>query len=72
MIGRQKHRANGIKADDNIRIGFQWRVHVLANGEQGAKIGAKRVFHPAADAGLQYLNARYDDPALGIFVQPDW
>jgi RHS repeat-associated protein len=25
-----------------------------------------------ADAGLQYLNARYYDPVLGIFIQPDW
>ena len=24
------------------------------------------------DAGLQYLNARYYDPRLGMFVQPDW
>ena len=25
-----------------------------------------------ADAGLQYLNARYFDPELGMFIQPDW
>jgi RHS repeat-associated protein len=25
-----------------------------------------------ADAGLQYLNARYFDPKLGMFLQPDW
>jgi RHS repeat-associated protein len=25
-----------------------------------------------ADAGLQYLNARYYDPKLGTFIQPDW
>lgn len=25
-----------------------------------------------ADASLQYLNARYYDPKLGIFLQPDW
>jgi RHS repeat-associated protein len=25
-----------------------------------------------ADAGLQYLNARYYDPKLGLFTQPDW
>jgi RHS repeat-associated protein len=24
------------------------------------------------DAGLQYLNARYYDPVLGLFAQPDW
>ena len=25
-----------------------------------------------ADAGLQVLNARYYDPELGLFLQPDW
>lgn len=25
-----------------------------------------------ADAGLEYLNARYSDPRLGMFLQPDW
>ena len=25
-----------------------------------------------AGAGLQYLNARYYDPKLGLFLQPDW
>ena len=25
-----------------------------------------------ADAGLEYLNARYYDPRLGMFIQPDW
>lgn len=25
-----------------------------------------------AGAGLQYLNARYYDPAIGLFLQPDW
>jgi RHS repeat-associated protein len=25
-----------------------------------------------ASAGLQYLNARYYDPELGMFIQPDW
>jgi RHS repeat-associated protein len=25
-----------------------------------------------ADAGLQYLNARYYDPDLSLFLQPDW
>jgi len=25
-----------------------------------------------AGAGLQYLNARYYDPKLGMFIQPDW
>ena len=24
------------------------------------------------DAGLEYLNARYYDPRLGMFLQPDW
>ena len=25
-----------------------------------------------ADAGLSYLNARYYDPKLALFIQPDW
>ncbi len=25
-----------------------------------------------AGAGLQYLNARYYDPQVGLFTQPDW
>ncbi len=25
-----------------------------------------------AGAGLQYLNARYYDPKLAMFIQPDW
>lgn len=25
-----------------------------------------------ADAGLHYLNARYYDPKLAMFIQPDW
>jgi RHS repeat-associated protein len=25
-----------------------------------------------ADAGLQYVNARYYDPELSLFLQPDW
>lgn len=25
-----------------------------------------------AEAGLQYLNARYYDPKLALFIQPDW
>jgi RHS repeat-associated protein len=25
-----------------------------------------------ADVGLHYLNARYYDPKLGLFTQPDW
>ncbi|NEY90150.1 RHS repeat-associated core domain-containing protein [Rhodobacteraceae bacterium KMS-5] len=24
------------------------------------------------ETGLQYLNARYYDPELGMFLQPDW
>ena len=28
--------------------------------------------HFDAEAGLQYLNARYYDPEMGLFLQPDW
>jgi RHS repeat-associated protein len=38
------------------------------NQEQKGWIGERY----DADAGLQYLNARYYDPELGIFLQPDW
>jgi RHS repeat-associated protein len=39
-----------------------------ANQEQKGWIGERY----DADAGLQYLNARYYDPELGLFLQPDW
>jgi RHS repeat-associated protein len=38
------------------------------NQEQKGWIGERY----DADAGLQFLNARYYDPELGIFLQPDW
>jgi RHS repeat-associated protein len=38
------------------------------NAEQKGWIGERY----DADAGLQYLNARYYDPELGVFLQPDW
>ena len=38
------------------------------NQEQKGWIGERY----DADAGLQYLNARYYDPELGFFLQPDW
>jgi RHS repeat-associated protein len=38
------------------------------NPEQKGWIGERY----DADAGLQYLNARYYDPEYGFFLQPDW
>jgi RHS repeat-associated protein len=38
------------------------------NQEQKGWIGERY----DADAGLQYLNARYYDPGWGFFLQPDW
>jgi RHS repeat-associated protein len=38
------------------------------NQEQKGWIGQRY----DADAGLQFLNARYYDPELGFFLQPDW
>jgi RHS repeat-associated protein len=38
------------------------------NPEQKGWIGERY----DADAGLQFLNARYYDPELGFFLQPDW
>ena len=43
-----------------------WNVAV-ETGEEGY-IGERH----DAGAGLMYLNARYYDPELGIFLQPDW
>ncbi|MBU1280542.1 MAG: hypothetical protein KJ699_08070 [Alphaproteobacteria bacterium] len=35
-------------------------------------IAAQGGWDQPTDAGLQYLNARYYDPRLGLFIQPDW
>ncbi|MEP3394167.1 MULTISPECIES: RHS repeat-associated core domain-containing protein [Rhodobacterales] len=44
---------------------------VLAASKAQETIGWIGERHDAG-AGLQYLNARYYDPELGLFIQPDW
>jgi RHS repeat-associated protein len=46
----------------------EWALDASAAGEDKGFIGERY----DADAGLQYLNARYYDPKLGLFLQPDW
>jgi RHS repeat-associated protein len=45
-----------------------WNVDPAVTEETKGFIGERF----DADAGLQYLNARYYDPELGRFIQPDW
>lgn len=45
-----------------------WVQDSAAEPEDKAFIGEVK----DADAGLYYLNARYYDPKLGMFTQPDW
>ncbi|MEP3295217.1 MAG: RHS repeat-associated core domain-containing protein [Pseudoruegeria sp.] len=44
---------------------------ILASSKAQETIGWIGERHDAG-AGLQYLNARYYDPELGLFIQPDW
>lgn len=46
----------------------EWTYDILAADEAKGFIGERY----DAGAGLQYLNARYYDPELGMFIQPDW
>ncbi|WP_424831376.1 RHS repeat-associated core domain-containing protein [Ruegeria sp.] len=45
-----------------------WTSDLIAAPEDKGYIGERY----DAGAGLQYLNARYYDPELSIFIQPDW
>ena len=46
----------------------EWKTDAIAPAEDKGFIGERY----DADAGLQYLNARYYDPKLALFIQPDW
>ena len=68
----RQHRCGG--GQDRIR-------HLQPLGEQSEWLSAAQPAPESkgwtgerydADAGLQYLNARYYDPLLGMFIQPDW
>ena len=49
---------------DNLTWQFAGAGPVESHGYIGERLDA--------DAGLLYLNARYMDPQLGMFIQPDW
>ncbi len=46
----------------------EWRDDLTAPVEDKGFVGERY----DAGAGLQYLNARYYDPKLALFIQPDW
>ncbi|MCE8510851.1 VCBS repeat-containing protein [Ruegeria pomeroyi] len=46
----------------------EWILDVTAKREDHGFIGERK----DSVAGLHYLNARYYDPELGMFIQPDW
>ncbi|MBL4544134.1 MAG: RHS repeat-associated core domain-containing protein [Rhodobacteraceae bacterium] len=46
----------------------QWVTDPAAAAEDQGFVGQRHDWH----AGLIYLNARYMDPELGRFIQPDW
>lgn len=64
--------ASGLKVEGAVYKPFgeqnEWLTPGLAVQETKGFIGERF----DADAGLQYLNARYYDPILGLFLQPDW
>jgi RHS repeat-associated protein len=51
-----------------LREARDWTDQPAPAGETKGWIGKRY----DAGAGLQYLNARYYDPELGMFIQPDW
>lgn len=59
-----------IEADTYRPFGEQQKSPTGTPPESKGFIGER--FDADADAGLQYLNARYYDPKLGMFLQPDW
>jgi RHS repeat-associated protein len=64
--------AAGVKQESAIYKPFgeqtEWRAATNSGPDDKGWIGERY----DADAGLQYLNARYYDPDLGMFIQPDW
>ena len=65
--------ANAAGGEDVERIfaPFGVQTEYVLNGTSDEDVGfiGERL---DAVAGLQYLNARYYDPELGLFTQPDW
>ncbi|WP_420350762.1 RHS repeat domain-containing protein [Paenirhodobacter sp.] len=62
----------GTKAESAVYRPFgeqtNWRAAAVTEPESKGWIGERY----DTDAGLQYLNARYYDPELSLFLQPDW
>ncbi|MFT3688835.1 RHS repeat-associated core domain-containing protein [Paenirhodobacter sp.] len=62
----------GTKAESAVYRPFgeqtNWRSPAITEPESRGWIGERY----DADSGLQYLNARYYDPELSLFLQPDW
>jgi RHS repeat-associated protein len=50
------------------KTSYEWTFDATLKKETKGFIGERY----DADAGLQFLNARYYDPELGMFIQPDW
>jgi len=51
-----------------VRTHFEQVTDLTLTPEDKGFIGERYDAH----TGLQYLNARYYDPELGLFIQPDW
>ncbi len=64
--------ATGAKVESAIYRPFGEQSEWLLPGNPSAETKGWIGERYDADAGLQYLNARYYDPALGMFLQPDW
>ncbi|WP_350157997.1 RHS repeat-associated core domain-containing protein [Roseovarius indicus] len=50
------------------KISWEDADDITLTGEDKGFIGERY----DEDAGLQYLNARYYDPELALFIHPDW
>lgn len=71
VIGTSKADGTSVERRTYFAFGlqsFQLISDATAKAETKAFLGERY----DADAGLMYLNARYYDPELGIFIQPDW
>ncbi|MFD2845244.1 RHS repeat domain-containing protein [Paracoccus cavernae] len=62
----------GLKIESAVYQPFgeqtSWQASTVTDPESKGWIGERY----DAGAGLQYLNARYYDPELSLFLQPDW
>ncbi len=71
VIGVSDATGDDAKRQSYKPFGSEGKVIQNANfGEDETKTFLGKRFD--ADSGLQFLNARYYDPELGMFIQPDW